>query len=977
MYKACEFVCILVAAGLAQNAAWAYDYDFDDASQGAGADAAWRVEAQWDTVDEEGTRAIHQHTTEPRYVSPMVSFIPEDANVPSPRDVLGYIAGTEGKLTHPDDEVRYFEALAAASPRVRFVEMGPTEEGRVMHLVIVTSESNMARLDEFKGYTAALADPRTTDEKAARAIVEKAKPVMHITAGLHSPETGPPEMVMELAYRVAVSNHPDFKKIRDDVIFLITPVTDVDGRAKVVEWYYRYLEDYETRLNMPSMSPPYWGKYTFHDNNRDGLQISQKLTQHYINAFYEWHPVYSIDLHESVPLLYVMGGTGPYNRTVDPITIREWQWAASYEMEELQRHNMPGVWTWGFYTGWNPGYLLWVTNTHNSMGRFYETYGNSSARTMERDLRNASYAGKKITEQQWYRADPPDDRVNWSLRNNTNYMQSGVIASLKFTAENADRLLMNFWRKGRNGIDKGLKDAPHGWVIPQEQRSPDRAAYLLHQLQRHGIEVYRATKDFKIGKGEYKAGDFVVKLDQPYGQHARNLLDTQEFPKDAEHRPYDDVSWTFGLIYRVETKKIDDDAIFDVEGLEFVAEPPVFPGDSPSVTASTYAIQNTGQGSLVTARYRLSRYTVYATEEAFEVGETEFPIGSWIIPSRGTVKRKLDEIAEELMLDVHALDSVPDVAKHSLDLPRLALYHNWTSTQNDGWVRFTLEEHGVPYTYINDDDVKRGGLRGRFDVIMMAHQGGSGNPKSMVIGRDTKFGAMPYTRTGDAPGHGHVDSSRDITGGIGYGGLGNLETFLNKGGTLMLMGSAGRLATDMGLLRNVSTAVGGGVSTPGSSLQTKVVRRDHPIAYGFEDIHHVFRVNGPLYNVPEKYDHWIVVQYGTKALREDEEKDSEKDTESEEEESDGEDSEKPEKDKPKGSGKFMLSGFVDGQSSIEKKAVVLDVPRHKGGRVILYSFNPLHRHLNQGDNNYVYNAILNWNDFPEPEPKDHPGLVKD
>ncbi len=974
--------CVLWAL-VVGGAAWAYEYDAADATLGAGADAPWRVEAQWDTVDEESTRAIHLYTTEPRYISPMVSFIPDDPNVPSPRDVLGYIVGTEGKLTHPDDEIRYFEALSAASPRVRLVEMGDTEEGRTMHLVIVTSEDNMARLDEFKGYTEQLADPRKTDEKAARDIVKKAKPIMHITAGLHSPETGPPEMVMELAYRVAVSNHPDFQKIRDDVIFLITPVTDVDGRAKVVEWYYRYLEDYESRLYMPSISPPYWGKYTFHDNNRDGLQISQKLTQHYIDSFYEWHPVYSIDLHESVPLLYVMGGTGPYNRTIDPIAIREWQWTASYEMQELQRHNMPGVWTWGYYTGWNPSYLLWVTNTHNSMGRFYETFGNSSARTMDRDLRNVEFAGKKITEQEWYRADPPDDRVRWSLRNNTNYMQSGVIASLKFTAENADRLLMNFWQKGRNGIDKGLKDAPHGWVIPREQRAPDRAAYLIQQLRRHGIEVHRATQDFKIGKDEYKAGDFVVKLDQPYGQHARNLLDVQEFPKDAEHRPYDDVSWTFGLIYRVDTKKIDDDAIFDVEGLEFVSEPPTFPGTMGEGPARAYAINHTGQNALITARYRLNRTTIYAAEEPFEAGGEKFPIGSWIIPNRGRVKDNLDDIAKELMLDVHALDIMPDIAKHSLDVPRLALYHNWVSTQNDGWARFTLEQQGVPYTYINDDDVKRGGLRGRFDVIMMAHQGGLGSAKSMIIGRDTKFGPMPYTRTSDAQGHGSVDSSRDITGGIGYGGVANLESFLNKGGTLLLMGSAGRLATDLGLLRNVSTSVGGGVSTPGSVLQTKVVRRDHPIAYGFEDVHHVFRVNGPLYEVPEQYDHWIVVQYGTKPLREEDEKDAEDAADEEEPVESGEtvsdDDSAPEKkaDKPKDGGKFMVSGYVGGQESIEKKAVVLDVPRHQGGRVILYSFNPLHRHLNQGDNNYIYNAILNWNDFPEPQPKDHPKLVKD
>ena len=198
----------------------------EDPAAGAGPDAPWRAYAQWDEVDEEATADIHRFTTEPRYITPMVSFIPQDARVPSPRDVLGHIAGAEGLLTRFEDTVRYFEELAKASPRVTLLEMGRTEEDRPMHLVIVTSEENMGQLDRFKAFTAALADSRETDEAEARRIIEQAKPIVHMTAGLHSPETGPPEMVMELAYRLAVSDHPDVVKIRDDVITMITPVTE-------------------------------------------------------------------------------------------------------------------------------------------------------------------------------------------------------------------------------------------------------------------------------------------------------------------------------------------------------------------------------------------------------------------------------------------------------------------------------------------------------------------------------------------------------------------------------------------------------------------------------------------------------------------------------------------------------------------------------------------------------------------------------
>lgn len=953
--------------------------------------AAWRAAAQWDTVDEPYTIDIHKYTTDLKYLTPIVGYMPKDKKVPSPREVLGYSIGTEGKLTLPADEIRYFEALAKASPRVLLLEMGKTEEGHTMHLVVVSDEDNIKHLKKYKEYTAALSDPRKLSETEAAKIIAKAKPIMHFTAGLHSPETGPPEMVMELAYRLAVSKHPDIEAIRENVITLITPVTEVDGRAEVVEWYNRYFKDYDNRYYMPSMSPPYWGKYAFHDNNRDGIQMTQMLTQNYVKSFHEWHPTYSLDMHESVPLLYVSTGTGPYNEYLDPIVVSEWQWLSNWEIGALSKWGLPGVWTWGYYDGWNPSYLLWVTNNHNSLGRFYETFGNATARTMKRDLEGQMFAGKPVTSKQWYRFSPPPEKeFTWSLRNNTNYMESAALATLSLTAREGKTLLQDYWLKGNHSIERGKAKAPYGWVIPADQPAHDRVAYLVNQLRHHAIEVNEATADFKFGEKSCKKGDYVVRLDQPYSDFARSLLTVTYFPKDAEQKPYDDVSWTLGIIYRVETTPVDDKSIFELKDLRLLDKDLALSGIADSGSPAGYAVKEDGSNSLITARYKLKNFEVTAAEEAFESGGVKYPPGSWIVRQQPGLADKLTGVAKDCALDFHALTELPKAKTHPLDLPRLALYHNWISTQDDGWVRYTLERAGVPYTYINDDAVKAGGLRDKFDVILMANQGPATDAKSMIQGRDPKFGAMPYTKTTEFPDHGNIDSSNDITGGIGFRGMANLEEFLDKGGTLILLGSAGRLASDGGLLRNVSTLPLSAVNTPGAGIQTKVVRRDHPIAYGYEDVNHIFRVNGPVYTVPKQFEHWIVVQYGTKdAPKEgdEDEKKGEKKSAEEKKEGAGEASGEKGKDKEKGKSEgvkgdkkkteFLLCGYVSGQSELERKAVVLDVPRNRGGRVILYSFNPLHRFLNVGDNNYVYNAILNWNDFPDPKPKEHPGLAKD
>jgi hypothetical protein len=599
-----------------------------------------------------------------------------------------------------------------------------------------------------------------------------------------------------------------------------------------------------------------------------------------------------------------------------------------------------------------------VTNNHNSLGRFYETFGNGSARTMERDLRDATYAGKKVTSRQWYRHNPPDEKLRWSLRNNTNYMQSGVLASLTLVARNADTLLENFWRKGRNSLERGRTDKPHAWIIPADQPGRDRVAYLVNQLLRHGIEVHRATSDFEVEEGAFKSGDFVVRLDQPYGDFARSLLQISKFPKDAEQRPYDDVSWTLGKIYRVDTQPIDDLAILDLEDTDRVQEAVHFPGRIEGDGSAGWAIAHDGSTRLVTLRYLLSDFEVQASNEGFEIGDQTYGPGTFVIASQDGLESRLEEALRETQLDATALNALPDVALHDVDLPRLALYHNWVSTQADGWVRYAFADAGVEYEYINDDDVRAGGLRQRFDVILVAHQGRA-SLKSLVHGRDDIFGPQPYRPEDNFPSHGVIDSSDDITGGIGFEGLAHLESFLDDGGTLVLLGSAGILATDSGLVRNVSRLSAGAVATPGSALTTMVTRREHPIAYGYDDVHHVFRINGPVYTVPKHREHWIVSQYGTKPPDDDGDSDSD-----------------PSADSSKGKD-FLQTGFVSGQKELERKAVVLDIPRHAGGRVVLYSFNPLHRFLNHGDHNYIFNALLHWNDFPAAVPKDDPRLALD
>jgi hypothetical protein len=891
-------------------------------------------------ASEPGAReAIAAATTEPRFASPWVADVPASATVPSPTKFLGHIAGAPGELTRSDRIYAYFRALAAATPRVRVETLGRSEEGREMVLVLVGE--NVASADSLREDMAALADPRKTDEAAMEKIVARSHPFYWLQGGLHSTETGSPEMLMELAYRLAVSEDPRVKGIREKLVVLINPVAEPDGRDRAVDWFYRHLKGKTDWESLPPIDPPYWGKYVGHDNNRDLIQRKLALTRASEDAFLKWHPIVFHDLHESIPLLSIWTGTGPYNVNLDPIATTEWHAIAFHEVTEMTALGMPGVWTWGFGEGFSQIYADSVASNHNAIGRGYETFGNGTAETVERILESdeEQYTGKPVTDPDWYRTLPPPKKFRWSLRDNTNYMQTGVLAALDYAASNAPSMMRNFWRRGRNAVRKGESEKPYAIAIPESQRDRGRLATMVDLLRAHGIEVARAKQAFRVAEGGFPAGTFVVRMDQPYRGYALDLLTAQKYPADkALYPPYDDVAWSLPHTFGVEVKAIDDPAIRSV-ATEPVTAAVSFPGHVEG-KGPVYLIADTGQEALLEARFRLSGSRVEAAEKPFTSGGREFPAGSWVIAAQPGLSAVLDKAASDLALEIRSAASAPAVARHELDLPRLAVLQTWNDTQSAGWVRMIFDERKIPYALIADEEVRAGKLGSRFDVILFPNTYQS--LKTIVGGIDPRFSPLAYTRTEQFPSHGSPTTSSDITGGLTWAGVGNLEEFVRGGGVLVTLG---------GIARDVYRA-GGRADTPGSQLTARFRRPDHPIAYGYPEITSAFRENRTLYRVRRPEQGRIVLQWGAKLPKDDIE-DSDKKGSAEKEEK------KDEKKEPE----LVVSGGIKGGDDLVGKPAILDIPVGKG-RVVAFDFDPIHRCMTLSDFRMAWNVVLNWNDLP-------------
>ena len=198
---------------------------------------AQEIDPSPDTAEPGSVEAIARFTTEPRFLSPWVAYVPASESVPSPQSALGHVVGAAGELTHSAAIVDYVRRVGAASPRVHVETIGVSEEGRDIVLAVIGDEKGIRELDRLKAANAALADPRATSPEKADRIIASARPAYYFNCNLHADETGSGEMCMELIYRLAVSEQPMVRAIRENLLVLVKPVSEPVGRDKVTDWF--------------------------------------------------------------------------------------------------------------------------------------------------------------------------------------------------------------------------------------------------------------------------------------------------------------------------------------------------------------------------------------------------------------------------------------------------------------------------------------------------------------------------------------------------------------------------------------------------------------------------------------------------------------------------------------------------------------------------------------------------------------------
>ena len=954
-------------------------------------------------IDQQYTDQIRKYTTDPSFTSPLVDYLPASKTVPSPAKLLGEVAGAPDMLPYAEDVYKYFRMLEAASPRVKVVSIGRSEEGRETIAVAIADANLLAGVKANDARLAKLADPRTIhlDDAAARQLVDRSYPVYYITGTIHSTETGAPTALMELAYRLAVDDAPYIKYIRSHMIVLITPVVEVDGRDRMVDLYKWHKAHPDEKY--PHLI--YWGHYVGHDNNRDAMAMTLALTRNVLDTYLGWHAQVLHDLHESVPFLYDNTvGDGPYNAWVDPMLADEWAELGWNNVAQMQSFGMPGVFTHGDFDTWSPGYLMFLASMHNGISRLYETFGNDGADTEKRILDPEEYS------RTWYRQNPPLPLVTWSQRDNNNYEETALLTTISYFAQNTHHFLENYYLKSKRSVLKPTLEGPAAYVIPADAGEANRQVELVKVMKRQHVEVQQLSEPVtsnlpaekrgdKPKRDTFPAGSLVIRMDQPYSRVADVLLDRQYWaPDDAQKHPYDDTGWSFSHLFNLKVIRVVDPAILQAK-MTPLDDAATLAGRI-SGTGSTIAIANTAQVSLLPLVYKLKAASIQVADKEFDADGKHYPAGSLLIT--GAEDGALTPILHDLALDAAHLAAAPAVPSHAATAPRVALMHTWLDTQTEGWWRYGFDAAGVPYETISTQTAAGDAdLRAKYDVIVFAPVGGA-SARNIIDGIPMWNNAMPWQKTDLTPNLGRIDSTADIRPGLGYDGLAHLKHFVEAGGLLITSEDTAQFAIDTGLAPGVSVAARGDARVVGSILNTVFVARENPIAYGYGASVPIISADGMAFNVSNtlgnREGHILMDPYAERPTGRGSVEDSDLPTGRKIAEAEplvkqqpweakklNEDEERnnlnviPAELRPdvilrfSESKSLLLDGLLDKGGSIAERAVVVDA--HLGqGNVLLFGNNPVYRGETVGTYALVFNAILNYRQLAHaPAPPLTPG----
>ena len=840
------------------------------------------------------------------------SFILAADEIPDPETYFGHKPGADRELIRWEQIVSYFDMLGNNSSRIEVRELGKTTLGNPFILAIISSPENLANLDRYKDISKKLAGGRITQSDAEK-LAEEGKTIALITCSMHATECGPTQMSPLLAYDLITGESEEIRSILNNVILLLVPCWNPDGNIMVTDWYRKNVETEFERSPMPWLYHYYAG----HDNNRDAFMHNLIETRYVNNILYHnWFPQIFMDMHQMYredARLFLSPLYEPRHHSLHPLVTRQIELTGAYMRTLLEEHEKRGVIHYANWNHWRMSAIHTAALWHNVTTILFEAASADLASPVfqdESELTGSTHGGLgKQGNEQTINHPNPWKGGWWRLGDIVEYSYISCMGFLESAALHRERYLINMYRMASSNIESGLNESPYAFIIPADQKDPNRVAKMINILIANGVEVHMSESGFTTRDVEYGPGTYIVLASQAYRPFVLDILGPQYYPDrrlwpdgPPEHT-FDITGWTLPYQMGVEVVRVDEH--FDIN-LEKV------------ISADTQEGNVIGKGSQYIVDHNvLDNYKMVNTllKEGFSLGwakdafidnNVEFPAGSVIISAKNGLER-INILAKENSLKVYETNK--KVKTYELTELRLGLYKPFVANMDEGWTRWIFDQWNFPYTSLFNADIKEGRLNEKYDVIIIPNIGS----ESILNGHDE--GTVP----------------EKYAGGIGNSGAESLKSFVNNGGTLITLNKSCQFAIDIFSIpvKDVSLELPSTEFFCPSSILRADINVNHPIGYGMAQEADILSYGSPFLSFLDESeiknndlipleDINIVARYTRDNT--------------------------------------FRSGRLIGEHILGEKPVLLDVKYGKG-RIIMFAFRPQNRAQTEGTFMLFFNSL--------------------
>ncbi|MCP4727064.1 MAG: peptidase M14 family protein [bacterium] len=749
--------------------------------------------------------------------------------IQSPETYFGHKPGADYKMIRWDKMVPYFNTLGEKSSRIKVEELGETTLGNPFILATISSPDNIANLERYKEISKKLAQGKISEEEADL-LARQGKTVALITCSMHANECGPTQMSPELAYFLATDDSPETRRILDDVIILLVPSWNPDGNILETDWYRQNLGTPYEGSSMPWLYHHYVG----HDNNRDGFMHTQIETKYVTDILYhDWFPQIFMDMHHfgnRDARLFLSPLYEPRHHSLDPLLTREIELTGAYMRTLLEEKGKTAVMHYAKWNHWRMSAIHTSALWHNISTILFEA---ASARLATPIFQEESDFTKKREprlgqngNEQTINYPSPWKGGWWRLRDIVEYSYWSCIGFLEAGAQHKERYLRNMYTMARNSIEKGQNEAPYAFIIPQNQRDPNRVAKMVNILIDNGVEIHQLNSSIKAGDSEYLPGDYVVLSSQAYRPFIIDILgpqiypDRHLYPGGPPESTFDITGWTLPYQMGVDVVEVENPVTADLS-LVIEAE---FPEGKVVGNGRKYLIDHNVIDSYRAVNKLLKDgHTIGWAADAFKSGSKQYPGGTIVVEGRRD-SDVIEDVAKEYHLEIYAGE--PDKEIQKLKPLKLGLYQPWTASMDEGWTRWIFDNWEFPYTTLHNADIQKSDLKSAYDVIVLPNI----SSRSIMNGRSKESVPEKYS------------------GGIAEAGVEALREFVNMGGTLIALNSSCQFLIDKFQLpiKDVSGEYKSSEFFCPSSILQVELNTDHPIAYGMNRNVDILSFNSPL-----------------------------------------------------------------------------------------------------------------------------------